>query len=169
MKTRAQRTGVDCETQIEEAKTKIEEAEAQIEQARTRAELAETRTELAETRTELAMTRAEQAEMRAEQAETILQRVIQKEIEVCDVNAALPPKELGANGESPLERLTARQREILQHIAEGRNTKQTAEILNLSPKTVEYHRAKLMVAVNVHDIPGLVKLAVREGMVPVES
>jgi DNA-binding NarL/FixJ family response regulator len=67
---------------------------------------------------------------------------------------------------SPVELLTGRQREILQLIAESRNTKEIAEILRLSPKTVEYHRLQLMKALNVHDVPGLVRFALRAGMVP---
>jgi len=69
----------------------------------------------------------------------------------------------------PLEQLTARQREILQLIAEGQNTKGIAEILKVSPKTVEYHRLKLMSVLNVHDIPGLVRFALREGLISKES
>ena len=54
-------------------------------------------------------------------------------------------------------------------IAEGQNTKQIAETLNVSPKTVEYHRMKLMSALNVHDIPGLVRFALRVGLVTQEG
>jgi DNA-binding NarL/FixJ family response regulator len=70
---------------------------------------------------------------------------------------------------SPLEQLTGRQREILQLIAEGRNTKGIAELLQVSPKTVEYHRLKLMNCLNVHDIPGLVRFALRVGLIPEEK
>jgi DNA-binding NarL/FixJ family response regulator len=70
---------------------------------------------------------------------------------------------------SPLEQLTGRQREILQLIAEGQNTKQIGEILKVSPKTVEYHRMKLMNGLNVHDIPGLVRFALRVGLIPGET
>jgi DNA-binding NarL/FixJ family response regulator len=69
---------------------------------------------------------------------------------------------------SPLEQLTGRQREILQLIAEGQNTKQIADVLQVSPKTVEYHRMKLMDCLNVHDIPGLVRFALRVGLIPQE-
>ena len=65
--------------------------------------------------------------------------------------------------------MTSRQREVLQLIAEGRNTKQIGDILEISPKTVEYHRMKLMNCLNVHDIPGLVRFAVRVGLIPVEN
>jgi|WetSurMetagenome_2_1015567.scaffolds.fasta_scaffold439410_1 DNA-binding NarL/FixJ family response regulator len=73
-----------------------------------------------------------------------------------------------ANRKSPLEQLTSRQREILQLIAEGQNTKGIAELLKVSPKTVEYHRMKLMNRLNVHDIPGLVRFALRVGLIPQE-
>jgi DNA-binding NarL/FixJ family response regulator len=74
-----------------------------------------------------------------------------------------------AHSRSPFEQLTPRQREILQLIAEGRNTKEIAGILQLSPKTVEYHRMQLMERLNIHDIPGLVRLALRMGLVSHEG
>lgn len=74
-----------------------------------------------------------------------------------------------ARPQTPLEQLTGRQREILQLIAEGQNTKQIAERLRLSPKTVEYHRLKLMTVLNLRDIPGLVRFALRVGLVPPEN
>ncbi|MDR7417914.1 MAG: response regulator transcription factor [Armatimonadota bacterium] len=65
----------------------------------------------------------------------------------------------------PLDRLTPRQREILQLIAEGRSTKAIAQTLGLSPRTVETHRAQLMERLGVHDVAGLVRFAVRMGLV----
>ena len=70
---------------------------------------------------------------------------------------------------SPFEQLTDRQREILQLIAEGQNTKAIADILKVSPKTVEYHRMKLMVGLDVHDVPGLVRFALRVGLISEEN
>jgi DNA-binding NarL/FixJ family response regulator len=70
---------------------------------------------------------------------------------------------------SPMERLTGRQREILQLIAEGLNTKRIADVMTLSPKTVEYHRMKLMKQLNIHNIPGLVRFALQMGVVPSEG
>jgi DNA-binding NarL/FixJ family response regulator len=70
---------------------------------------------------------------------------------------------------NPLEQLTGRQREILQLIAEGQNTKGIGEILKVSPKTVEYHRMKLMNRLSVHDIPGLVRFALRVGLISEEA
>ncbi|MFO1487334.1 MAG: response regulator transcription factor [Verrucomicrobiota bacterium] len=70
---------------------------------------------------------------------------------------------------TPLDQLTDRQREILQLIAEGQNTKEIAETLKLSPKTVEYHRLKLMEIVKIHDVPGLVRFALRNGLVALDE
>lgn len=69
---------------------------------------------------------------------------------------------------SPSEQLTPRQREILQLIAEGKTTKEIAFLLKLSVKTVETHRAQLMDRLDVHDVPGLVRQAMRMGLVPPE-
>jgi two-component system, NarL family, response regulator LiaR len=67
--------------------------------------------------------------------------------------------------EDPLERLTPRQREVLRLIAEGQNTKRIAASLAVSAKTVETHRAQLMERLGMRDIPSLVRLAVRTGLV----
>jgi DNA-binding NarL/FixJ family response regulator len=66
---------------------------------------------------------------------------------------------------SPIEQLTARQREILQLIAEGKNTKEIASTLEVSVKTVEAHRLQLMARLDIHDVPGLVRYAIRSGLV----
>jgi DNA-binding NarL/FixJ family response regulator len=65
----------------------------------------------------------------------------------------------------PLDRLTPRQREVLQLIAEGATTKEIARKLNISPKTAETHRAQLMQELDVHEIAGLVRFAIRHGLV----
>jgi len=69
---------------------------------------------------------------------------------------------------SRLEQLTSRQREILQSIAEGKNAKEIAADLDISIKTVESHRLQLMDRLNIHDIPGLVRYAIRNGLVSAE-
>jgi DNA-binding NarL/FixJ family response regulator len=74
-----------------------------------------------------------------------------------------------ARSTSPLEQLTARQREILQLLAEGQTTKAIASILKVSDKTVEYHRAKLMAALKIFDLPGLVRFAMRTGLISEEA
>ncbi len=63
-----------------------------------------------------------------------------------------------------LERLTPRQREVLQLIAEGHTTHNIAKTLRISVKTVETHRAQLMERLDIHDIAGLVRYAIRVGL-----
>ena len=69
----------------------------------------------------------------------------------------------------PLAGLTQRQREILQLIAEGHGTKEIAGILEVSVKTVETHRARLMARLDIHDVSGLVRFALRSGLISSES
>jgi DNA-binding NarL/FixJ family response regulator len=71
--------------------------------------------------------------------------------------------------ETSLERLTPRQREILQLIAEGHTTKAIAQCLGLGVKTVETHRTQMMKRLGIHDIAGLVRYAIRMGMVLPDS
>jgi DNA-binding NarL/FixJ family response regulator len=65
----------------------------------------------------------------------------------------------------PLDRLTPRHREVLQLIAEGQTTKEIAARLKLSVKTVETHRAQLMDRLDIHDVAGLVRFAIRVGLI----
>jgi DNA-binding NarL/FixJ family response regulator len=67
--------------------------------------------------------------------------------------------------ETPSELLTARQREILQLIAEGKTTKDIAALLDLSIKTIETHRKQLMDRLGIHDVAGLVRYAIRSGII----
>ena len=160
----------DDHARIAEAEARAEQAEARTEQAKTRTEAAETRTEQAETRTDLAKTRAEQAESRTEQAETSLQNMVQRQVGLRSEILARPLKNVSVpettDWKLPLQQLTTRQREVLQLIAEGQNTKQIGGILKVSPKTVEYHRMKLMAGLDLHNIPSLVRFALRAGLIP---
>jgi DNA-binding NarL/FixJ family response regulator len=61
--------------------------------------------------------------------------------------------------------LSARQREIIGLIAQGSSTKEIARLLNLSPKTVETHRTRLMQQLNMHEVTGLVRYAIRTGII----
>ena len=70
--------------------------------------------------------------------------------------------------QTPLDQITPRQREILQLIAEGKSTKEIAELLYISTKTVETHRTQLMDRLDIHDIAGLVRYAIRIGLVVLE-
>jgi DNA-binding NarL/FixJ family response regulator len=89
-----------------------------------------------------------------------------------EILAALLKRQAGRptpDARSPLEQLTERQREVLQMIAEGRNTKEIALTLRVSPKTVEYHRLQLMARLQIHDIAGLVRFALRTGLTRQEA
>lgn len=66
---------------------------------------------------------------------------------------------------TPLDALTSRQREVLQLIAEGRNTKEIALRMQVSVKTIETHRSQLMDRLAIHDVAGLVRFAMRTGLV----
>lgn len=68
-------------------------------------------------------------------------------------------------GPTALEALTPRQREVLQLIAEGHSTKGAAAVLGLSVKTVETHRTQLMQRLAIHDVAGLVRYAMRVGLI----
>ncbi|HZQ73004.1 MAG TPA: response regulator transcription factor [Burkholderiales bacterium] len=72
-------------------------------------------------------------------------------------------------GEPPGEVLTARQREVLRLMAAGKSTKEIAYALGLSVKTVETHRAQLMERLGIRDVAGLVRYALRTGLVPPEG
>jgi DNA-binding NarL/FixJ family response regulator len=68
-----------------------------------------------------------------------------------------------------LEMLTPRQREILQFLAEGRTVKEIARLLGISAKTVESHRAQLMERLDIHDVAGLVRFAIRVGLIQADA
>ena len=63
------------------------------------------------------------------------------------------------------DRLTLRQREVLQLIAEGNTSKEIARKLSVSVKTVEMHRSQLMTTLDIHDVAGLVRYAIRVGLI----
>jgi DNA-binding NarL/FixJ family response regulator len=65
---------------------------------------------------------------------------------------------------NPIKELTPRQRDVLKMIAEGFSTKQIAKVMNISAKTVETHRALLMDRLNIHDVAGLVRYAIKIGL-----
>jgi DNA-binding NarL/FixJ family response regulator len=65
--------------------------------------------------------------------------------------------------------LTVRQREVLQMIAEGHSTKEIARRLNISVKTVETHRAQTMDRLNIHDVVGLARYAIKIGLVEIDQ
>ena len=71
------------------------------------------------------------------------------------------------NASRPGENLSSRQRQVLQLIVEGKTTKQVALELGISVKTVETHRAQLMDRLNIHDVAGLVRYAIKRCLVDI--
>jgi len=70
---------------------------------------------------------------------------------------------------SSLTVLTPRQREVLQLIAEGKSTKDVADLLCVSVKTVDFHKARIMEQLDLHSTPALIKFAIAEGLASAES
>ncbi|MCK4909996.1 MAG: response regulator transcription factor [Thermodesulfovibrionales bacterium] len=64
--------------------------------------------------------------------------------------------------------LSKREREVLQLFAEGKSTKDIAHLLNLSIKTIETHRSQIMIKLEINNIAGLTKFAIREGLTHLE-
>ena len=71
--------------------------------------------------------------------------------------------------QTSLERLTRRQREVLQLVAEGHTTKEIAATLRIGVKTAEAYRGELMRALEIHDIASLTRFAIRSGLVSLDS
>lgn len=69
---------------------------------------------------------------------------------------------------APTDRLTPRERDVLQLIAEGKSNAEAAAILNLSPRSVETYRLRLMHKLGIEDLPSLVKFAIRHGITTLE-
>jgi len=88
-----------------------------------------------------------------------------KRVEIADMKSA----KREAITHPKLEQLTFRQREILQLVAGGQGTKQVAAVLGISVKTVEAHRLQLMHRLEIDNVPGLVRFAIRTGLVSSEN
>jgi len=70
-----------------------------------------------------------------------------------------------SQGDGDIDGLSLRDRQVLKLIAEGHSTKEIASMLNISPKTADSHRSRLMAKLEIHEIAGLVRYAVRQGIV----
>lgn len=69
--------------------------------------------------------------------------------------------------DDPLELLSPREREIFLLLVEGKKSVEIAGILHLSPKSVDTYRSRLMQKLSIHDLPGLVKLAIKQGLISI--
>jgi two-component system response regulator NreC len=76
---------------------------------------------------------------------------------------------LGSKARSQRAKLSKREQEVLQLIAEGKSTKEIAATLNVSVKTVETHRKQIMDNLDIHSVAGLTKYAVREGLTSLQK
>jgi DNA-binding NarL/FixJ family response regulator len=73
-----------------------------------------------------------------------------------------------ATSDDPLDRLSSRERQVLQMLAEGHAVPHIAATLSLSPKTVETYRARMMEKLDIHDFASLVRFAIQHGLTPLE-
>ena len=67
----------------------------------------------------------------------------------------------------PADPLTPRERGVLQFVAEGKTTKEVAQLLGISAKTVESHRTRIMKKLDTRNIAGVVRYAIRQGLIEV--
>lgn len=102
----------------------------------------------------------------------VLAELVQALTMVLDGGSFLSPKLSAMTLRSEAEsdsgqnsRLTTRQTEILRHVASGRTTKEIARDLGISPKTVEFHRGRLMERISVRDVTGLTRFALHTGVI----
>jgi DNA-binding NarL/FixJ family response regulator len=71
-----------------------------------------------------------------------------------------------ADRDVPLNRLTSREKEVIQLLTEGKSNKEVASVLGISVKTVEAHRTRIMLKLGIHSITGLVRYAIRNKIIP---
>lgn len=99
---------------------------------------------------------------------TAIQFLVEHGVYLCPVANAAVVNDYSTQGEasaSPLP-LTAREQQVIQLLAEGRNTKAIALQLSLSPKTVDWHKSQLMKKLGIDSLAGLVRYAIQEGLSP---
>ncbi|TMQ11472.1 MAG: response regulator transcription factor [Deltaproteobacteria bacterium] len=98
--------------------------------------------------------------------ELALAAVIRGEVWISPAIARSVVDEIARREPAHRDALTPRQREILQLVAEGHTTKQIAKRLHIGMKTVDAHRAQIMERLDIHNIAGLVRYAIRMGVIP---
>lgn len=94
-----------------------------------------------------------------------IRAILRGEVYLCPTIARAISAAYLSKDDIPLDPLSSREREVLQLIAEGKNSKETASILGVSFKTVDSHRAHIAQKLNIHETAGLVRYALREGLV----
>lgn len=88
------------------------------------------------------------------------QRYLSQKIDAVEIERYLSER----GEENPIERLSARERQVLQLIVEGRTSAEVAERLSLSPKSVDTYRSRMMKKLEIEDLASLVKFAIRHGI-----
>jgi DNA-binding NarL/FixJ family response regulator len=76
-------------------------------------------------------------------------------------------READSGPHASAQRLTARQREVLQLFAEGRSAKEVAAVLKVSTRTAEFHKARILEALGIHSTADMVQYAIRHGFITV--
>jgi len=94
-------------------------------------------------------------------------RYLSKKISEKGIETYMRQREKGEM-KSPLARLSTREREILQLVVEGKSSAEIADIFNLSPKTIETYRSRLMGKLGINNLPSLIKFAIQHGLTPLE-
>jgi DNA-binding NarL/FixJ family response regulator len=95
------------------------------------------------------------------------QRYLSQKIVDAVINTYLNQPE-AIESQGPLARLSAREREILQLVVEGKSSAEIAQLLFLSPNTVDTYRSRLMQKLGINDLPGLVKFAIQHGLISLD-
>ena len=83
-----------------------------------------------------------------------------------DLAESVPDSAVSGQSRSPVDSLSARERQVLQLVVEGKTSKEIARMINLSPKSVQTYRSRLMLKLGVNDVPSLVKFALEHGLTP---
>lgn len=86
----------------------------------------------------------------------------------CYFGEGVDAPQAAVGSKSPLDSLSPREREVIQLVVEGRTSAEIAELLSLSPKSIETYRSRLMVKLGVGNIPALVKFALQHGITPTQ-
>jgi len=92
-------------------------------------------------------------------------RYLSQKIANCTLDDALSQRKNGG-ALNPLAQLSAREREVLQLVVEGKASAEIATLLCLSPNSVKTYRSRLMQKLNLNDLPSLVKFAIQHGLTP---
>jgi two-component system response regulator NreC len=96
-----------------------------------------------------------------------IQQVLRGQVYLSPGISAAVMAAVQSKGQRPVDPLTARERQVLQLIAEGKSTKDVASLLGVSVKTAESHRSRLMQKLDIHETASLVRYAVKRGLVQV--